>query len=99
MKEIGPVVVDDTCKKVRCECLVNEDKRKSHRQMAMDHNNLAKLVMDAKGAMKKNEDNQPCHNLLLQMVDGCIAKMNDLGEKLGCFKKSQIHIDINCCFF
>ena len=88
MKKIRPIVVDDACKKVRCECLVNEDKRKNHREMVIDHNNLAKLVMETKQSVKQNQDDKACHDMPSQMLDGCVAKTNDLGEKLGRIERS-----------
>ena len=97
MEEMRPVVVDDECKKIECDCLLKEDKRKEHREMVIDHSDLAKLVMETKQSVKQKKDDQPFHNMLLQLPEGHVAKMSDLGEKLGCIEKSQIHV--NCCFF
>ena len=97
MEEMRPVVVDDECKKIKCDCLVKEDERNEHREMEIDHQNLVKLVMDTKQSMKENQDNKAFHGMLSQLPKGCVAKMNDLGEKLGCLDKSQVSID--CHFF
>ena len=69
--------------------------------MAIDCNDVAKLVMDTKQSVKENQDDKAFHDnwksMLSQLPEGCVTKMNDLGEKLGCIEKSQIHI--NCHFF
>ena len=58
MKETRPVIVDDEHKKIKCDCLLRDDKREEHGEMVTDHKNLAKLVMEKKQSMKENQDNK-----------------------------------------
>ena len=79
----------------RLNVIVHE--REEHREMVTDHNDLAKLVMETKQSTKEDQDDKAFHDMLSWLLEGCAAKMNDFGEKLGCINKSQIHVD--CCFF
>ena len=43
MKEMRPIVVDNECKKIKCDCLLRDDRRKEHREMVTDHEILPNL--------------------------------------------------------
>ena len=60
--------------------------------MVTGHKNLAKTVVGTRQSTKKNWDDKTFHDTLGCLLEGCVAKINDLGEKLG-------HIQLNCCFF
>ena len=77
------MVVDDKHKRIKCGHLQEENKRKKHRDVAIDHQNLVKLVTDTKKTAKESQDDEAFHDMLSKLPKGCVAKMNDLGEKLG----------------
>ena len=82
--------------KNECNHLLEGDKRKECREMVIDQNNPAKLAMETKQPMRQNEDDQAfLPQCAFAIAGGCVVKMSDLGEKLGCTEKSQTHID--CC--
>ena len=78
------VVVDNECKKINCDCLRGDGRRKEHREMVADHKNPVRLAMETKRPMKESQDDNTFHNMLGCLLEGCIAKMSDLGGKLGC---------------
>ena len=84
MKGMQPDLVNNECKKTKCDCLLRHDEREERREMVADHSDLAKLVMEARQLMRDIQDNKTFHDMLGHLPEGCVAKMNDLGEKLGC---------------
>ena len=52
--------------KNECNHLLEGDKRKECREMVIDHDDPAKLVMGTKQSMKQNKDDKAFQNMLLQ---------------------------------
>ena len=92
-----PVVASDEHKKIECDCLLKEDETKGQRELVIDHGDLAKPTMETNQPAVENQDDKAFCDTNSQLPEGCVAKMSDLGEKLGQIKRSQIHI--NCCLF